>query len=281
MTAPTPPPPPGWYADPWAQQPLRFWDGTRWTPHTAASADAPLPAAVQVPGPVEPPKLPGRYAGLAVLTLVSAIAAEFAVALALRDVLHLPILLDFMVIGVVLYGILLLPARTIAAATGQSWADAFGLRGRLVDVPSGVIVFIISTLASIIAATPFASHDRFQGNNTGVLERYRDHLLAYVLLGVMAVVVAPIFEELFFRGVLLRTFNDRLGPKYGNAAQAALFGLVHIQPLAGTHNVTVVVSITAAGLVLGWSANRYGRLAPGMVGHALRNTLALAVVLAR
>jgi hypothetical protein len=27
-------PPPGWYADPLHEAPLRWWDGTRWTPST-------------------------------------------------------------------------------------------------------------------------------------------------------------------------------------------------------------------------------------------------------
>ena len=29
------PTPPGWYHDPWQQAPMRWWDGSRWTEHTA------------------------------------------------------------------------------------------------------------------------------------------------------------------------------------------------------------------------------------------------------
>lgn len=29
---------PGWYADPWAEAPLRYWDGSEWTGHTHAEA---------------------------------------------------------------------------------------------------------------------------------------------------------------------------------------------------------------------------------------------------
>jgi Domain of unknown function (DUF4328)/Protein of unknown function (DUF2510) len=28
--------PPGWFADPWARYPLRWWDGTQWSPHVSA-----------------------------------------------------------------------------------------------------------------------------------------------------------------------------------------------------------------------------------------------------
>jgi hypothetical protein len=29
----------GWYPDPWSQQPLRWWDGVRWTAETAEPAE--------------------------------------------------------------------------------------------------------------------------------------------------------------------------------------------------------------------------------------------------
>ncbi|WP_431218516.1 DUF2510 domain-containing protein [Leifsonia xyli] len=49
-------PVPGWYADPSAPDAVRYWDGTRWTEHTApAPAAAPAPAPVGAAGyPVQP-----------------------------------------------------------------------------------------------------------------------------------------------------------------------------------------------------------------------------------
>ena len=35
----------GWYADPWAQAPLRWWDGNAWTGHTQDAVPPPPPAA--------------------------------------------------------------------------------------------------------------------------------------------------------------------------------------------------------------------------------------------
>jgi hypothetical protein len=41
VKAPAPPPmPPGWYADPWAQAALRYYDGRAWTWHTQPAAPA-------------------------------------------------------------------------------------------------------------------------------------------------------------------------------------------------------------------------------------------------
>ncbi len=47
------PPPPGWYPDPWAQKPWRWWDGGRWTGHVADPSNNPGsgPGAPVAPGP--------------------------------------------------------------------------------------------------------------------------------------------------------------------------------------------------------------------------------------
>ncbi|WFR72657.1 DUF2510 domain-containing protein [Prescottella defluvii] len=50
--APTPPPsttPAGWYADPDGKPVQRYWDGNRWTEHTAPQAHAPAVAAPPAP----------------------------------------------------------------------------------------------------------------------------------------------------------------------------------------------------------------------------------------
>jgi Protein of unknown function (DUF2510)/Domain of unknown function (DUF4328) len=49
--SPSQSPPPGWYADPWGQGPLRWWDGTTWSSHTSGAPSGQLaatgPAAVE------------------------------------------------------------------------------------------------------------------------------------------------------------------------------------------------------------------------------------------
>ena len=49
--------PPGWYPDPGAPAQLRWWDGSRWSPHTAPLAGAPAPGGYP-PWPYGPD--PGR-----------------------------------------------------------------------------------------------------------------------------------------------------------------------------------------------------------------------------
>ena len=72
---------------------------------------------------------------------------------------------------------------------------------------------------------------------------------------------------------------SRLRPGWAVLGQALVFSVVHVDPLRGAGNVSVVVSTATLGLVFGWSAVRYGRLGPGMVAHAIQNSAATALVL--
>lgn len=76
-------------------------------------------------------------------------------------------------------------------------------------------------------------------------------------------IVAPFGEEILFRGVLQ--------PRFGIAAQAIAFGLVHVAAtgLAGACVVAVL------GAVLGFAAQRWGLWASA-VAHGAYNVVALA-----
>ncbi len=53
------------------------------------------------------------------------------------------------------------------------------------------------------------------------------------MLVLVAVVFAPLVEELFFRGLLLRSLQRRVGTGRAVALSSVLFGLAHPQPLPG------------------------------------------------
>jgi membrane protease YdiL (CAAX protease family) len=63
-------------------------------------------------------------------------------------------------------------------------------------------------------------------------------------------------------------------------AQGMLFGLAHYEPGNGLGNVSVILTIAALGIVLGYVALRTGRLGAGMIGHGLFNLVATIIVLA-
>ena len=99
-----------------------------------------------------------------------------------------------------------------------------------------------------------------------------------VALAVLAVVVAPVVEELLFRGVVLRGLMLRLGFWPAAITSSALFGLFHAQG-SGAEAVLLAVATGVFGVGLCVLVRRTGRLVPAVGVHALRNALALGAAL--
>jgi len=80
------------------------------------------------------------------------------------------------------------------------------------------------------------------------------------------VVVAPMTEELLFRGLFLRGFLSRYTARKATFASAILFGLFHLNPWQFVHT-------TAIGILLAWWFLKTRSLIPCIYGHALNNGL--------
>lgn len=89
---------------------------------------------------------------------------------------------------------------------------------------------------------------------------------------VVAVVVAPICEEIFFRGFALGGLRRAMPVGSAIVASALIFGLAHAD--VGSFAPLVVI-----GLVLGVVRWRSGSLWPGVALHALNNAIAAVVIL--
>lgn len=93
----------------------------------------------------------------------------------------------------------------------------------------------------------------------------------YFLAAVLAAVVAPIVEEIYFRGWVFRALWERYGPWAAYLGSSALFAAVHF-------NVQALLPILAMGLYLAYLYQRTGSIIPGIVAHACNNALAFAAL---
>jgi membrane protease YdiL (CAAX protease family) len=100
---------------------------------------------------------------------------------------------------------------------------------------------------------------------------------------VLVVVGAPLFEELFFRGVLLRGlvalwagWRRVLGTLCAVAVDGTLFGLAHL----GTDQWIQLPGLASIGVVLAALALGTRRLGPSIVTHASFNALAVYIYVA-
>lgn len=89
--------------------------------------------------------------------------------------------------------------------------------------------------------------------------------LAVTLL--VAGVLVPFYEEVFFRGFLFDAFQRRWGVAWALFGSAAVFGLVH--------GLAVSPAIFVSGVALGWLRWRRGDLRACWALHALNNCLAV------
>jgi len=97
-----------------------------------------------------------------------------------------------------------------------------------------------------------------------------------VIPGIMVVLVAPVFEELYFRGVVLRAFLALtrtevpwVGVAIAVVMDGLLFGLAHL----GNDGWVQLPGLAFVGMVLALVTVRNGRLGPAIVTHASFNML--------
>jgi membrane protease YdiL (CAAX protease family) len=105
---------------------------------------------------------------------------------------------------------------------------------------------------------------------------------ARVAAVVTAVVIAPVTEELTFRGVLLKVFKDR-GRRFTIVVTSLVFAAFHLLGLDPERLLqaaaVVLPQLFLVGLVLAWVTLRSGRLGPAIFIHSGFNLLAALVLL--
>lgn len=85
-----------------------------------------------------------------------------------------------------------------------------------------------------------------------------------IIIAIRVAIIAPLFEELVFRGVILKKARDIMPFYAANIVQAILFGLIHL-------NVIQCLYVFPVGILFGYIARRYRSIIPSIVLHALLN----------
>jgi membrane protease YdiL (CAAX protease family) len=213
----------------------------------------------------------GTLASLVVPSLVAVVA--FAIAgVTATEADHLALWAVFL-LQLPLWGVLVAVAVRAARTKGSGRVvDDFGLSMRWSDVPLGLAAGLGAQFALSIVLLPI--YDLFDINRDDVGVTARDladraHGVTNVLiLTVMVVVIAPVVEELFYRGLWLRAVERRLGTLAGVVVSSVVFGAMHLQGI----DTFVLVGF---GLVAGALAARARRLGPSVWAHVAFNATAL------
>ena len=81
------------------------------------------------------------------------------------------------------------------------------------------------------------------------------------------VLLAPVFEELIFRGILFTTLRTKFGFSTSIVVSGFIFALAH------GYGVIAFLSVLWSGCLWAWAYERTGSVIPGMVAHAVNNGL--------
>lgn len=93
-----------------------------------------------------------------------------------------------------------------------------------------------------------------------------------LLLVLIAGVLAPVFEEIFYRGLLQRALLNRgLPPAAAIGTTAVVFGVTHLQLLQ-------LPGLVLAGALFGYLAHRSGRLGPAIAAHVAFNMVTVVAL---
>ena len=147
---------------------------------------------------------------------------------------------------------------------GDLWRG--GIAGVLLQWPILVILYwpilrLMDKSASDLAGPARSLGDRVDGTGGAVL--------LILIVGLMA----PIFEELFFRGLMQRAFLKRGFPPWAAIGITAfVFGATHWQLLQ-------LPALVLAGVVFGWLAYRSSRLGPAISAHVAFNMVTVGALL--
>lgn len=166
----------------------------------------------------------------------------------------------------------------VTRAKGNGIVADLGLRVRWPDLWKGGLLGIVGQLALVPLYWPlFQLLDRSADELSGPARELTDRVdgpTDVILLVLIVGVLAPIFEEIFFRGLLQRSLLKRgMGPVVSIGLTSVLFAAPHLQGLQ-------MPGLTLAGALFGTLAYRADRLGPAIAAHVTFNMVTVIGLLA-
>lgn len=158
----------------------------------------------------------------------------------------------------------------------QACPPGFGLarpRGFVWPAAALAVGLLAPFLGGLLTRVLAGTHDVAQN----VQQLAQNAPLAWrIVLSAMAVALAPLVEELMFRGVLLSALIPRCGIAPATLLSAGAFAAIHL-PGLGWHWYALP-ELILLGLALAWLRLRYRSLWPSVLAHGANNALALAML---
>jgi len=155
----------------------------------------------------------------------------------------------------------------ITLSSGKHLKEAGGF------LPLALLV-IIGTLGTVIVLDPInTAISKIPMPGSDIMEQFVELILGgnrWIWL-VNLVILAPLFEETFCRGILLRGMLKTVQPKWAIILSALMFAVIH-------GNIIQGVNAFLLGLIIGYAYYKTGNLWLAMLMHATNNLVSYLLI---
>lgn len=158
------------------------------------------------------------------------------------------------------------------AKGARSLRADFGWHLEPSDIGRGIVAGLGALVVTAVAITLLAGD--VQAPEEGLLSIRPRGVGELVAFGLVAIIGAPVVEELFFRGLFLRSVERRYGTRWAVVVTSAVFGLVHVPDRASFGIGLAFAPPFVLGVVLAALAVRTKRLGSSVIAHASVNAVA-------
>jgi uncharacterized protein len=184
--------------------------------------------------------------------------------------LGLPLMWGMLLSGLIFFAIMMpyLARKQRFTLLGLNrWSD--------IPVTTAVIIAIATAVAASVFNIAYSKYvlggDDAQNLMTEMLRNIPATPLNVAVRFAAVALIAPVAEEILFRGLLQKALERHLGKWGGLILASILFGLVHGQPKA-------LPMLALLGLALGYVYQRTGSLRLPILMHIANNAMALALL---
>jgi membrane protease YdiL (CAAX protease family) len=172
------------------------------------------------------------------------------------DQLMIQGIMDLVLVGFIMFLVKVVHGRSFLATI--HWYRAYPFRSS----------FLI-TLGAFLAITVMIVSSVFPPTSTPPIEKLLSSARSLYVFAIFGVGLAPLFEEIIFRGFLFKVFVDISGRRSAIPLTAGLFALLHVPQLWGSWAGIGLIFIV--GYVLALLRDRSGSLIPSLIVHMSYN----------
>jgi len=171
---------------------------------------------------------------------------------------------EMVLLMICLYAAILLPLMVMYMGRSRIRSLFIGTK-TLTTVAFGAGAIL---LVQVITAIAFTLVGRGGDPLSSALFRSPQGIGDTALLIIAVAFLAPLIEEIVFRGAIYLAVSERLGRGLGIIISAFLFALVHLDPIS-------FLPLFLLGAILGWCRSRSGSIVPSYILHSANNLAAI------